>query len=340
MVGDPGHSYDQWEDWKESGSYYQQGHQMQWPKSPKRQKGKGKKGKSPRPRHKKGDTKPDTPRTVDAPQQQTPGPPSVNLTGASWMQAAQQFGPAVPPANADASQTPASASGCVPPEYKGLIESLKRNQSKGTLPEDVQQEMKSLKVKVEKDQAKGLHQAVKSLSKARRELREAFDARAQLHAQWRSFLSLSVTQWQTFTDQFQAQEAAAMRQIGETQAALEEAKAQFEAGKSEIGKEETIADVDLVSEEENGKAESSAVKILDGLKHLTTSLSELSTAAESIHIEQQAHKKARLDGQDDVSGTPAPGSRQLEPFALPGTKRPTGAGAWGESPQLERPEHL
>ena len=243
------------------------------------------------------------------------------------MQAAQQFGPAVPPSNADASQTPASASGSVPPEYKGLIESLKRNQSKGTLPDDVQQEMKSLKVKVEKDQAKGLHQAVKSLSKARQELREAFDARAQLHAQWRSFLSLSVTQWQTFTGQFQAQEAAAMRQIGETQAALEEAKAQFEAGKSEIGKEETIADVDLVSEEENGKAESSAVKILDGLKHLTSSLSELSTAAESIHVEQQAHKKARLDGQDDVSGTAAPGSRQLEPFALPGTKRPPGAGA-------------
>ena len=243
------------------------------------------------------------------------------------MQAAQQFGPAVPPSNADASQTPASASGSVPPEYQGLIESLKRNQSKGTLPDDVQQEMKSLKVKVEKDQAKGLHQAVKSLGKARRELREAFDARAQLHAHWRSFLSLSVTQWQTFTGQFQAQEAAAMRQIGETQAALEEAKAQFEAGKSEIGKEETIADVDLVSEEENGKAESSAVKILDGLKHLTSSLSELSTAAESIHVEQQAHKKARLDGQDDVSGTAAPGSRQLEPFALPGTKRPPGAGA-------------
>ena len=146
------------------------------------------------------------------------------------MQAAQQFGPAVPPSNADASQTPASASGSVPPEYQGLIESLKRNQSKGTLPDDVQQEMKSLKVKVEKDQAKGLHQAVKSLSKARRELREAFDARAQLHAQWRSFLSLSVTQWQTFTDQFQAQEAAAMRQIGETQAALEEAKAHWEGG--------------------------------------------------------------------------------------------------------------
>ena len=84
-------------------------------------------------------------------------------------------------------------------------------------------------------------------------------------------------------------------------------------------------EMDILSDEEGDKTGDSAMKLQDGLRNLTNSLHELSTAAETIHAEEQVTKKARLSGQEDVSG--APGARQLEPFASPGTKRPSSAGA-------------
>jgi len=318
-------SYDQWEGWEQRG-YSNSNQRGQWPKSPRKygkNKGKGK-GKSPR-RHKNADKKQDTPRQNASEPAQGMGPPSTMPmnAGTTWMQAAHQITPAVqPPAATPAATTAAPA---LPPEYKPLIESLKRNQSKGTLPEDVQQEMKTLKVKEEKEQTKEMFQAVKSLSKARRELREAHDGRAQLHAQWRAFLALSVTQWQEFTHQFQTQEATAMRVIGEAHAALEEAKSQFEDSKVTAVSAEAGADVEVISEEDQGNAETNAMKLQDGLRNLTTSLQALSTEAERIHAEEQVNKKARLEGPGDAATVP--GAHQLEPFALPGTKRPSSAGA-------------
>lgn len=315
-------AYDQWEQWQDQESYQHHQQHGQWPKSPKR-KGKGKgKGKSPRRKHKNAE-KADTPRqygddqgTIRRP------PPAPPVQGTSWMQAAQQMSAPVAPSVA-ATPAPVSA---IPAEYRSLIDTLKRNQSKGTLPEDVQQEMKSLKVKEEKEQTKEMHQAVKSLSKARRELREAYDARTQLHAQWRTFLSLSVSQWQEFTRQFESQEASAMRQIGEARAALAEAKSQFEDSKvTAVASGTGDDDVEVVSEEESNRADSSAMKLQDGLRHMTTSLQNLSDAAETIAAAEQIAKKPRLDGPEEATSTH--GAAQLQPFAVPGVKRPTvGAG--------------
>ena len=302
------------------------------PKSPKRKgKGKGKKGKSPKPRHKKADKTDAQTQPENEPKQLLRAPAAAPLpAGSTWMQAAQQIIPSAPAAPA-ATAAPSTPSSVIPAEFKSLIESLRRNQTKGTLPEDVQQEMKSIQVKEEKVKDKEMLQAVKTLNKARRDLRQAHDGRSQLHTQWRSFLALSVTQWQEFTQQFQNQEAAAIRAIGDAQTALEEAKAHFEETKATADIPSTgettggPVDVDILSDEEPGKADTSATKLQDGLRNLTNSLQELSAAAENIHAEEQVAKKARLEGHDDVSGTP--GARQMEPFALPGTKRPQGAGA-------------
>ena len=57
---------------------------------------------------------------------------------------------------------------CCPSRVSALIDTLKKNQSKGALPEDEQQEMKSLPVKEEKDNNKELNQALKGLRKARK----------------------------------------------------------------------------------------------------------------------------------------------------------------------------
>ena len=220
------------------------------------------------------------------------------------------------------------ATGAIPQEYKALIDSLKRNQTKGTLPDDVQQEMKTLKIKEEKEQNKELNQAVKGLRKARKELQESHEARAQLHSQWRNFLSLSVTQWQGFTSQFQAREKVAVNRISEAQQALQEAKALLASSKEIVElapNAESVQDVDLVSEDDTAKTADSASRMQDGMQNLTTTLENLHKAAEDIHASEQAAKRARLQGQGDVSG--ALGSGALEPFAQPGTKRPTSAGA-------------
>lgn len=304
----------------------QQAEYQQWPQRPKspRTKGRGKgRGKSPRPRHRNQESDPQqNAQTAQTAQQDALAVPSVT-SGLSWMQAAQTL-PVPNPA------TPAeSTAGAVPQEYRGLIDSLKRNQMKGTLPDDVQQEMKSLKIKEEKEQNKELNQAVKGLRKARKELQEAFEARSQLHTQWRKFLSLSVTQWQGFTSQFQAQETVAVAKITEAQQALQEAKAQLASSKeiAELSStaEGAAAEVDIISEDETAKAADSVTKMKEGMHNLTSTLEQLQQAAEDIHASEQAAKRARLHGQEDVSGLP--GSGALEPFAEPGIKRPPSAGA-------------
>ena len=46
----------------------------------------------------------------------------------------------------------------------------------------------------------------------------------------------------------------------------------------------------------------SALKMQDGRQRLTATLEQLQHAAEAIHESEQAAKKARLEGQEDVSG--------------------------------------
>lgn len=327
-------SYRQWSQPRQHNQRYHQ-QEQQWPQTPRakspRQKGKGKgsnkgKGKSPRPRkQQQGD------QNFSGQQSLPMGQPDMTVPavtpGHSWMQAAQTIALPTPAAAVEASQ-PAAA---VPAEYRSLIESLKRNQSKGTLPEDVQQEMKTLKVKEEKEQSKELNQAVKSLRRARKELQESFEARSQLHSQWRAFLSLSVTQWQGFTSQFQAQEAVALRRVTDAQQALQEAKAQLASSKeiadlspnpnAEQG-DANVVDAELISEDESTKVEDSATKMQTGLDNLTATLVQMQTAAGDIFASEQAAKKARLHDQEDVTGKPLPGSGQLQPFPKPGSKRP------------------
>ena len=119
--------------------------------------------------------------------------------------------------------------------------------------------------------------------------------------------------------------------VAEAQLALQEAKSQL-AGSKEIAElaattttEGQTVDVDLVSEEDKSKVPDNAQRMQDGMQNLTTTLEQLHHAAEDMLATEQAAKKARLQGQDDVSGMP--GATALEPFAQPGSKRPQGAGA-------------
>ena len=328
---DAGEGYvDSYKSWPQASKKTQ--HQ-QWPETPRpkspRSKGKGKgknKGKHKSPRRQQ------TPRgdPSQAGQQQSALPelavPAVKANQ-NWQQAAQAI--------TTAGQMPGtdSSASSVPPEFRALLDTLKKNQSKGTLPEDVQNEMKSLQVKEEKDNNEELNQALKGLRKARKEVQDSFESRSTLHAQWRKFLSLSVTQWQGFTSQFQEQEAAAMKRITEAQQGLQEAKTMLAKSKEiaelspNLTAEASAVDADLISDTESASVEDNALKMQHGLQNLTKTLEQLHSAAEDIHESEQAAKKARLTGPEDAPGF---GSGALEPFHKPGIKRPQGAGVEGD----------
>ena len=309
--------------------------QAQWPQTPRakspRSKGKGKgknKGKHKSPRRQKtphGDQVPPPPPQSASTELAVPAV-KANM---DWLKAAKAI-PATAPVSIADSSVPA-----IPQEFRALIDTLKKNQSKGTLPEDVQNEMKTLQVKEEKDNNKELNQALKGLRKARKEVQDSLEARSTLHAQWRKFLSMSVTQWQGFTNQFQAQETAALQRITEAQQALQEAKAMLAKSKEiaelspNLNAEPAVTDVDLVSDSESTHVEDNALKMQHGLLNLTKTLEQLHTAAEDIHESEQAAKKARLVGPAEEAGF---GSGALEPFHKPGTKRPQSAGVEGTQP--------
>ncbi|CAL1125943.1 unnamed protein product [Cladocopium goreaui] len=157
------------------------------------------------------------------------------------------------------------------------------------------------------------------LSALKKNREDAHHARGQLHASWRSFLALSVQQWQAFTQQFQNEEKTALERIKTAKEALISAKATLETSKESIatGAEASGAPEvqDLVSEDDAMKEENAASRIGDGLAHLTASLQALSETADKIHVEEQVAKKPRIDSA-------LPGAAALQPFAQPGAKRP------------------
>ena len=311
--------------------------QSQHPKSPRKGKGGGKAKQDPQaadaprqaqPRRRSRRRGKNAPTRAEPAPPQNQGAPVVALPqmgsdAQSWMsllttqQAALQ-------AHHTTEEIPAPASSSAalpPPEMKKLLLSLKKDQEK--LSPEVQELVKTMTIKEEKKEEKDLQFAAKSLGRARRDLQEAYEARGNLHQKWRNFLSMSVAQWQAFTTEFQTQEQAAIQQIQEARTALTQAKANLEVSQepfhSPRDKENKQSDVqELMSEEET--PDSGAQKLQEGLQNLTSSLKGLHQAAEAAHAEEQAAKRARLEGQKDVSSLP--GGHALQPFASPGVPRP------------------
>ena len=204
---------------------------------------------------------------------------------------------------------------------KNLLSSLKKDHDK--LSPENQDLVKSLQVKEEKDEEKELQFAAKSLGRARRDLQEALEARTNLHQKWRTFLSMSVAQWQTFTQEFQQQEHLALQQIQAAKDSLAQAKQNLETSKEAFHSPrdpKNDAEIEDLMSEEDTQVDSGASKLHEGLQHLTSSLQNLHQAAEDAHAVEQAAKKARLNDDTDVSGQLC--GRALQPFPPRGTTRP------------------
>lgn len=301
----------------------------QRPKSPRQTKGKGRGGYTPSPRpkqnrHRRGKKPAETSAHADAQQAKPPALPDAGSGSTSWLALLQMQQAANQAAQASQEASNAAPS-TMPPQQSAamrqLLTSLKKDQEK--LSPENQELVKTLTVKEEKNEEKELQIAAKDMGKARRDLQEAFEARSNLHQKWRTFLSMSVALWQTFTTEFQQQESAANLAIQAAKDSLALAKQNLETSKEAFQSPRDARQAsevhDLMSDEDN-QEDQGAQKLQEGLQHLTTFLQDLHKAAEDAIAVENASKKARLSDATDVSGLP--GGKALQPFGVPGTTRP------------------
>ena len=163
-----------------------------------------------------------------------------------------------------------------------------------------------------KKDAKSLYTAVNELTKARESLDTALLARSNLMAQWRAFLTMSLERFRQYSDHFQKQEAAHQENISNAKEMLQKAKTDFNT------KEEEAT---VISDEENEMKDTatkeSAVKIMEGLNHMTASLQKLSEQAEMEHNAEEERKAKRpreTKNQEAGEGT----LPSMQPFGVPG----------------------
>ena len=211
--------------------------QQQRPKSPRKGKGGGKPDHGQDPPGNANTRRKSKQARQETQGSQGQGPSSVVLPqmgtdAQSWMSLLQSQQAALqaqqPPEEPTAAASTFASSQT--PDMKNLLQSLRKNQDK--LSPENQELVKTMTVKEEKKEEKELQFAAKSLGKARRDLQEAFESRNNLHQKWRTFLSMSVAQWQAFTTEFQTQEQAALHQIQEARDALSLAKSNLEVSQA------------------------------------------------------------------------------------------------------------
>ena len=162
---------------------------------------------------------------------------------------------------------------------------------------------------------KDLHTAVKQLGIARAEVEEAIQARINLIASWKNFLTEAVKTWQDFTVLFQTRERGLQTRIQEAQENFAQAKVQAAESQAVAGKltiEIKDEDEDIVEGSES--TDLSSGKIKEGLKTLSASLQQMKEQADAIVVEENAAKRQRTESRamEDTDESSKP------PFASPG----------------------
>jgi hypothetical protein len=177
-------------------------------------------------------------------------------------------------------------------EQMEFIEMARARQSE--LPADMRHQMQKMSKKEGARATKDLHSAVKQLGIARAEVEEAIQARINLIASWKNFLTEAVKTWQDYT--------------------------QAVAGKLTI--EIKDEDDDFVEGQET--TDLSAGKINEGLATLSASLQQMKEQADAIVVEENAAKRQRtahsLQGDQAVEVGDSADSKASSkpPFASPG----------------------
>lgn len=224
------------------------------------------------------------------PQQPLPPPPPPLPTAPQW-----------PHVHKTAS--PTESAPVLSPEAQQLKEcqALLSKYEEG-LPQEVQSYVQTLKARDVKRSVKTLHSAVTVMGKARDELQAAIAARSQMHSTWRTFLADSIQRFQTYGQDFALQEESLVMRIQEAKKSFENAKETLSVEKAkassledniqEVSDEDEIKDVVITSPD----------KIAESLNHLTSSLQQLKSQADSLEQEEQKNKRPRLNEDNSKDG--------------------------------------
>ena len=229
-------------------------------------------------------------------------------------QLAQMMAPVVAPTFS----APAPPQASMNSEQMEFLEMARARQSE--LPEDMRHQMQKMAKKEGARATKDLHSAVKQLGIARAEVEEAIQARINLIASWKNFLTEAVKTWQDYTVLFQTQERGLQARIQEAQESFAQAKIQAAESQAVAGKLTIeIKDEDEDLEEGQASTDLSAGKIKEGLSTLSASLQQMKEQADAIVVEENKAKRQRTATSlaDDQAMGAGDASSQ-PPFASPG----------------------
>lgn len=179
-------------------------------------------------------------------------------------------------------------------EEKELVEMIKTRQME--LPPDMRMKVQNFAKKEGARATKDLHTAVRLQGRARQDLEDALQARFNLIASWKTFLTDAIRTWQEYATLFQQQEKDVQDKIQEAQDQFNQANVQLEQSQTAAGKVKTIVIKDEDEEIAEGQASISSAsdKIHDSFKTLSTSLLQLQAQTEQIETAMQAAKRPRL----------------------------------------------
>ena len=186
-------------------------------------------------------------------------------------------------------------------EERELLDMMKNRQME--LPADMRQKVQNHAKKQGARVTKDLHSAVAQQGRARQDLEDAMQARLNLVASWKTFLTGAIKTWQEYAALFEQQQKEVQERIQTAQEAFTLANQQLEESQSAAGKLKTIEIKDDEEEMVLGQASSAnaSAKITDSFKILSCSLQELQAQTETIETEvAKSTKRPRLEPVEDV----------------------------------------
>lgn len=221
-----------------------------------------------------------------------PAPQMMPMTGMGTPQAGFNWPtmPQPPDLPTSTSTTPSAQTS----EEKELMEMIRTRQME--LPPDMRLKVQNYTKKEGAKATKDLHTAVRLQGRARQDLEDALQARFNLIASWKAFLTDAIRTWQEYATLFQQQEKDVKDKIQAAQEQFNQANIQLEQSQMAAGKVKTIEIKDEDDEFVEGQANimNASDKIHDSFKTLSSSLQQLQTQTEQIETEMQAAKRPRL----------------------------------------------
>jgi len=170
--------------------------------------------------------------------------------------------------------------------------------------------------------AKGLKSAVDKMDRARKKLKEAQKARANLHSNWRKYLADSVKRWTQFAEQFAKDDQELAAKVKTAQEKLQETKVDVDTKKTALEELEEDTLVEVTDDEMPDKTDTTE-NIQANIHTMVSSLQELHQKAEAAILEagENKNKRPRLEAPGEAAGGEGSSglqSQAMQPFGKPG----------------------